>query len=66
MRERLAISQGLSSEEAGDVDFRDYEYVYQAPLMRRFFESATGLSLPKAMDRTFGPDIKYPAYLFQY
>lgn len=66
MRERLAISQSLSSEEADNIDFRDYEYVYQAPLMRRFFESATGLSLPKAMDRTFGPDIKYPAYLFQF
>ncbi|MBR5965243.1 MAG: signal peptide peptidase SppA [Treponema sp.] len=66
MRERLAISQNLSSDEADEVDFRDYEYIYQAPFMRRVFESTTGVSLPKAMDRTFGPDIKYPAYLFQF
>ena len=66
MRERLAISQGLSSEEADAVDFRDYEYIYQAPFMRRVFESTTGVSLKRVVDEKLGPSIKYPAYLFQY
>lgn len=66
MRERLAISQGLSTEEADAVDFRDYEYIYQAPFMRRVFESTTGVSLKRVVDEKLGPSIKYPAYLFQY
>lgn len=66
MKERLAISLGLSSDEADDVDFRDYEYIYQAPFMRRVFESATGVSLKRVVDEKLGPSIKYPAYLFLY
>ena len=66
MRERIAISQDLSTEEADAVDFRDYEYIYQAPFMRRVFESTTGVSLKRVVDEKLGPSIKYPAYLFQY
>lgn len=66
MKERLAISLGLSSDDADAVDFRDYEYIYQAPFMRRVFESTTGVSLKRVVDENLGPSIKYPAYLFQY
>ncbi len=66
MRERLMASQGLSSEEADAIDFVDYEYVYQAPFMRRIFESMTGVSVKRLVDEKLGRSVKYPAYLFQY
>jgi protease-4 len=66
MRERLMATQGLSGEEADAVDFVDYEYIYQAPFMRRIFESMTGVSVKRVVDEKLGPSIKYPAYLFVY
>ena len=66
MSERLAISHSLSSDEADNVDFVDYEYIYQAPFMRRIFESATGVSLKRVVEENLGPSIRYPAYLFNY
>ncbi len=65
MLERLAISQKVEGDEADSVDFYDYEYFYNPPLMKRFFESLAGDSLKRAVDETFGPNIKYPAYLFR-
>ncbi len=66
MRERLMALLSLSSEEADAIDFVDYEYVYQAPFMRRIFESMTGVSVKRLVDEKLGPSVKYPAYLFQY
>ena len=66
MREGLAIALSLTSEDADRIEFFDYEYIYDPPLVRRIFESIAGDSLKKALDRTFGPAIRYPAYLFQY
>jgi len=66
MRERLMSARSLSSEEADAIDFVDYEYVYQAPFMRRIFESMTGVSVKRVVEDNLGPSIKYPAYLFQY
>ena len=66
MRERLMALLSLSSEEADAIDFVDYEYVYQAPFMRRIFESMTGVSVKRLVDEKLGRSVKYPAYLFQY
>ncbi|MBQ6028038.1 MAG: signal peptide peptidase SppA [Treponema sp.] len=66
MRERLMASLSLSSEEADAIGFVDYEYVYQAPFMRRIFESMTGVSVKRLVDEKLGRSIKYPAYLVQY
>ena len=66
MKERLAIVLGLPGDDADKIEFYDYEYVYDPPFMRRFFESIAGDSFRKAMDQTFGPAIKYPAYLYRF
>lgn len=65
MKERLAIVLGLSADDVDNIDFCDYEYVYDPPLMRRFFDAVVGDAARKALDRTFGPAIKYPAYLYR-
>ncbi len=66
MKEKLGIVLNLSGDDLENVNFYDYEYIYNPPLMKRFFEAVAGDSVKKALDRTFGPDIKYPAYLFRY
>ena len=65
MKERLAIVMSLSSDEADQIEFYDYDYVYDPPLMRRFFDSIAGDSLRKALENSFGPAIRYPAYLYR-
>ena len=66
MREKLGIVLNLSGDDLEKIKFYDYEYIYDPPLMKRFFDAVAGDSVKKALDRTFGPDIKYPAYLFRY
>ena len=66
MKEKLGIVLNLSGDDLDGVEFLDYEYQFNPPLMRRFFDSIAGDSLRKAVDKTFGPDIRYPAYLFRY
>lgn len=65
MLEQIANSLNISSEEAEEIEFYDYEYIFDPPLMRRFFESIAGDSLRKGLDEAFGPRIKYPAYLYR-
>ena len=65
MRERLAITLSLSSEDADAIEFCDYEYVYDPPFMKKIFESKGNAAVKRAVEETFGPDIKYPAYLFR-
>lgn len=65
MRERLGIVLGLSGDEADSLKFLDYEYIYEMPLMRRFFSAIVGDSLRKAISESLGPNIRYPAYLYR-
>lgn len=65
MKERLAISLSLSSEEADDIEFCDYEYLFDPPLMRKFFDAVAGDSVRKALTDAVGPAIRYPAYLYR-
>lgn len=65
MKERLAISTGLSKEDAENLEFYDYEYLYNPPFMRRVFDSIAGESLRKAVGQSVGPLIQYPAYLYR-
>ena len=65
MKERLAITLNLPADAADKIEFYDYEYIYDPPFMRKMFESKADGSLKRAVEETFGPDIKYPAYLFR-
>ncbi len=65
MKERLAISLNLSGDAADGIEFYDYEYFYNPPLMRKFFDAIAGDSVRKALSEAVGPAIRYPAYLYK-
>ena len=64
MKEKLGAALSLSDDKDDEIEFYDYQYIYNPPLMRRFFDAVAGDSVRKALDKSFGPSIKYPAYLY--
>ncbi len=74
MLDKVIRVQKIDSAEADEIEFLDYEYVYNAPFMNRMFKMFSNIKKPEGLAgdaltgaalETLMPNIKYPAYLYR-
>lgn len=73
MANKVALANGLASEEGKDINFYDCKYEYEPPFFNKFFRILSDIQNPaalfepvtKAALETLAPDIDYPAYLYK-